>query len=78
MEVSVQSLTLNGYYDFHNASKFTPYIGLGFGMAKVKYNYSSAYDIYVSGSYYESDIDKYRTSKKKFAYNISVGASYDI
>lgn len=31
-----QSLMFNGYYDFKNSSKFTPYIGVGVGITKLK------------------------------------------
>ena len=80
MELSAQSYMLNGYYDFHNSSKFTPYVGVGFGMAKVEYDYTDNYDIYNAGTgaYLGSDRDTYHASKTKFAYNISAGASYDI
>lgn len=80
MELSTQSYMLNGYYDFHNTSRFTPYVGIGAGMAKVKYDYSDSYDAYDSatGFYLGSDRGTYQASKTKFAYSISAGASYDI
>lgn len=80
MELSAQSYMLNGYYDFHNSSKFTPYVGVGFGMAKIEYDYTDNYDVYNAGTgaYLGSDRDSYYASKTKFAYNISAGASYDI
>jgi len=31
-----QSLMVNGYYDFKNTSKFTPYVGVGIGATRVK------------------------------------------
>jgi opacity protein-like surface antigen len=48
LEAAVDSLTshtlfANVYYDFHNSSKFTPYIGLGVGMAKVDMAYYSRF-----------------------------------
>lgn len=38
-ELKSQSLMFNGYYDFKNKSKFTPYISAGVGMTQVKNNY---------------------------------------
>lgn len=32
-EMTAHTLMLNGYYDFHNSSKFTPYVGVGVGGA---------------------------------------------
>lgn len=80
MELSAQSYMLNGYYDFHNSSKFTPYVGIGFGMAKIEYDYTDNYDVYdaSTGNYLGSSTDTYHASKTKFAYNINAGASYDI
>lgn len=76
-ELSIQSYMLNGYYDFHNTTKFTPYVGIGFGMAKIEYDDFGAYDEYIAGVW-DSGSGHYHTSKKKLAYNISAGASYDL
>lgn len=35
-ELKSQSLMLNGYYDFKNTSKFTPYVSAGVGVTRVK------------------------------------------
>ncbi len=35
-DVSSFALFINGYYDFHNSSKFTPFITAGLGFAKVE------------------------------------------
>lgn len=35
-DATVTSLLLNGYFDFKNDSKFTPYVGGGIGMANVE------------------------------------------
>ncbi len=79
MELSVKSYMLNGYFDFHNASKFTPYIGIGFGQAKVEYDYTQNWAGYNNlGVLVADGVDTYHASKTKFAYNISAGASYDL
>jgi OmpA-OmpF porin, OOP family len=33
---------VNGYYDFKNASRFTPYVGAGIGYGKVRYSSDTA------------------------------------
>ena len=48
LEAAVDSLTshnfsANVYYDFHSSSKFTPYVGLGVGIAKVDMDYYSRF-----------------------------------
>lgn len=80
MELSIQSYMLNGYFDFHNTSKFTPYIGIGFGQAKVEYDYTDNWAVYNynTGVLVADGLDTYHASKTKFAYNISAGTSYDL
>lgn len=34
---NVNALMTNAYYDFHNSSKFTPYLGLGVGMTSFSF-----------------------------------------
>ncbi len=48
LEAAVDSLTshnfhANVYYDFHNSSKFTPYVGFGVGLARVDMDYYSRF-----------------------------------
>lgn len=38
-EVTSSSVMLNGYFDAENNSRFTPYVGLGFGFASVDFTY---------------------------------------
>ena len=78
MELSVKSYMLNGYFDFHNTSKFTPYVGIGFGQAKVEYDYTENWAAYNLGAFVNRGVDTYHASKTKFAYSISAGASYDL
>lgn len=37
-KVKQSTLMVNSYYDFYNSSDFTPYVGVGLGMAFVKYS----------------------------------------
>jgi len=38
-EVTSSSVMLNGYFDAENNSRFTPYVGLGFGFASIDFTY---------------------------------------
>lgn len=76
--VSATSYMINGYYDFHNQSAFTPYVGLGIGMAKVKYENSWVESWYQSGAFLGTDSDIIKISKTKMVWNIALGASYKI
>ena len=37
---TASSLILNGYYDFANVGRFTPYVGVGGGIGRIEYNQS--------------------------------------
>jgi len=74
-----QTFFINGYFDFHNSSPVTPYVGLGLGLARVSAEVSAgasnlvvspdpAVDITLSGS----------TTKTNFAWNIGAGAAWKI
>jgi len=72
-KLGVQTLFLNAYYDIHNSSPITPYVGLGLGLAKQ--SYELAFDWEEDG---ESYSDKFSGSKNKFAWNIGAGAAYQL
>ncbi len=70
-EWNVQTLFLNAYWDFHNSTAFTPYIGAGAGLGFIKSKYKSELsdpDEGVSGS-----LTQYDTV---FAWNAGAGCSY--
>jgi len=62
------TLFANFYYDFHNSSDFTPYIGAGAGLAFNYAGYTASY----RGRSFASD-EKYSTT---FAWNVGAGCSY--
>lgn len=66
-DVKTTSFLLNGYYDFQNASAFTPYLTAGLGAARVKANFSLP-----SVGYAGSDSDTV------FAYQFGTGFEYAI
>lgn len=71
LEVGVQSVFANVYYDIHNSSPVTPYIGLGLGVAVFSIDYSGRYDnlgVEAKASGNEAD----------FAWNVGAGAAYEI
>ena len=68
---NAQTLFANVYYDFHNSTAFTPYIGGGIGVAFVHTKDSvKGHD---GGEYFKANEDKTHTS---FAWNAGVGATY--
>lgn len=62
------TLFANLFWDFHNDSAFTPYIGAGLGLA---FNYTG-YDFTTNNG------DKFSVDDRftNFAWNVGVGASY--
>ena len=62
------TLFANFYYDFHNSSDFTPYIGAGAGLAFNYAGYTASYRGQNLGS-----ADKHSTT---FAWNVGAGCSY--
>ncbi|MCR5169651.1 MAG: outer membrane beta-barrel protein [Desulfovibrio sp.] len=62
------TLFANVYYDFHNSTDFTPYIGAGAGLAFNYAGYTASYQ----GQDFASG-DKYSTT---FAWNVGAGCSY--
>lgn len=68
-QYNFQTIFANAYYDFHNDSDFTPYVGGGIGLGilnnKVEVQWSN-------GS------DSYNETLTTLAYNLGVGCSYDI
>jgi opacity protein-like surface antigen len=68
-DTSNLGLLLNGYYDFANTSRFTPFISAGLGFDKVKLN-----DFYIPGSGEPS----YSDDDTVFAYQVGVGIGYAV
>lgn len=67
-ELRSQALMLNGYYDFKNTSKFTPYVGAGVGVTHIKNNYTN------------QEYPDYAFSKtdNHFTWSASLGIAYNI
>lgn len=67
-KLGIQSLFVNVYYDFHNNTSFTPYVGAGLGMGFVSHKAK----IY---NYIQSAVASKKT-KTNFAYNIGLGCAW--
>ena len=67
-ELKSQSLMANGYYDFENKSKFTPYLGGGIGLTRVKNDY-------INLPFPEYNLSK---SDNHFTWSTSIGVSYNV
>ena len=64
----LQTLFMNAYWDFHNSSAFTPYVGAGLGVGFI----NSKYEIEVAGLGSEST----NSMNTVFAWNAGAGVSY--
>lgn len=67
---NLQTLFLNAYWDFHNDTAFTPYIGGGVGMGFIQ----SKYELEVAGL----GSDSYNETNTVFAWNAGAGVAYAI
>ncbi len=67
LKSTIQTLGINVYYDFHNNTKFTPYVGTGIGYAGIreKGRVENTYATVEANDYY------YR-----FTWNINAGVGY--
>ncbi len=73
ISLSTMSYMINGYYDFYNQSSLTPYVGLGLGLAKVKYE-NEWWEDSPMGIF----SGKWKASKTKMVWNVAAGLSYKI
>ncbi|MBQ7608532.1 MAG: porin family protein [Desulfovibrionaceae bacterium] len=71
-EYTLHTIFANAYYDFHNESKFTPYVGGGLGLAIINSKYELEVD---TGSRNYSD--SFNDTNTSLAYNLGLGCSYD-
>ncbi len=65
VKFGMQTVMLNGYYDFHNDSVFTPYIGAGIGFADMTLKFTD-------------EDGAYSKSKVKFAYGLKAGVGIEV
>ena len=72
-EYNMHTIFANVYYDFHNDSQFTPYVGGGLGLAIINSKYEGEAS-FAGGNY----SDSFNQSQTAFAYNLGLGCSYDL
>lgn len=75
-KLQVQTLFMNAYYDFHNSTSFTPYVGAGIGMAflNTKANIGGWDD--TSGDGMSGSTGSKTVTN--FAWNVGAGVGYEI
>ena len=61
------SLLLNAYYDINTCTKWTPYVGVGMGVAMLKFTDKDA-----------ASSDKYSDRTYNFAWQVGAGVAYDL
>ena len=64
----LQTLLVNAYFDFHNSTAFTPYLGGGLGMGFI----NTRYEIDVPGTFNATK----SKSNTVFAWNLGAGVAY--
>ena len=69
------TLMANFYYDFHNSSNFTPYVGAGIGLAFIYGDFSVAAHDYETGKYV--DLGSLGKSQTNFAWQVGAGVAYN-
>lgn len=70
---NLQTLFLNAYWDFHNDSAFTPYVGAGIGMGFIESKYEPSVEF--NG---QSASDTFNDMQTVFAWNVGAGVAYAI
>lgn len=73
-DINLGALLVNGYFDIKTDTPFTPYIGVGLGLAGVKTK--STVNMDILGNDIRVTLDD--KTKKNFAWMATVGASYEI
>ncbi|MCG2573811.1 porin family protein [Acinetobacter sp. ME22] len=71
-ELTLQTFMLNGYYDFKNSSRFTPYVSAGVGLAHTKLTTLTQITSNVS-----VEDNKITENKSRIAWAVGAGFSYE-
>lgn len=71
-ELRTQSLMLNGYYDFKNTTKFTPYLSAGLGVSRIENDISTNPEIFNSSEHISTD------TNNNFAWTAGAGVAYQV
>ena len=76
--IQAQTLFVNACYDFHNDTAFTPYLGLGLGLAFLRSKGSFAFDIPGADPHEYAGFSLGAKTRTNFAWNIGAGLAYDM
>ncbi|MDR2353795.1 MAG: TonB-dependent receptor plug domain-containing protein [Deltaproteobacteria bacterium] len=87
LQIRTYNIFLNGFFDFHNNTKFTPYIGGGIGFTHFTTELMQDIYLYYDHVGYNQSSTSYELALKKFifkerqwnfAWNLAIGVSYQI
>ena len=71
-ELRTQSLMLNGYYDFKNKSKFTPYLSAGVGVSRIENKVSINPEVFGDSENITTD------TNNNFTWTAGAGVAYKV
>ena len=71
-ELRTQSLMLNGYYDFKNKSKFTPYLSAGVGVSRIENKVS------INPEYFGGSENITTDTNNNFTWTAGAGIAYKV
>jgi len=71
-KVRMDTYMLNGYYDFHNTSDFTPYLSAGVGMAHLNLKHAA------TNSFGPSNDINQSASANNLAWSVGAGVKYSV
>lgn len=73
---NAQTLFANFYYDFHNSTAFTPYVGAGLGVAFMNTKYTVNGVVSGAGLSLKRELLSESEMSTNFAWNVGLGCSY--
>lgn len=79
-ELRTQSLMLNGYYDFKNTTKFTPYLSAGLGVSRIENDISTNPEMFNSSEHISTDTSEHISTdtNNNFAWTAGAGVAYQV
>jgi len=74
-KINLQTMMLNGYWDFYNSTSFTPYVNGGVGIAWVKESFSAGA---ASGAGAAAITAPSSSTSTNFAFNVGAGVGWEM
>ena len=75
-KLNIQTLFVNAYYDFHNSTAFTPYVGGGLGFAFIHSKGSFIHDNHLLDPNQHLGLSLGSKTSTNFAWNVGAGVAY--